>query len=105
MKRDPTPQRNSLFYGWVIVGVPLVTVTPSASMRTAFSVSYVALPKEFGWGRSETAGVMSTALITAALGGLGAGWVADKLGPRQFIPLEAMLLLAGQLTCSRILSL
>lgn len=105
MKRDRTPERTPLFYGWVIVGVSLVTVTLSASMRTAFSVFYVAILKQFGWGRAETAGVMSMALVTAALGGLGAGWVVDKLGPRRFIPLGAVLLSIGLLGCSRIQAL
>ena len=52
------------YYGWVIVGVALVSMAFWFGIRTAFSVFYVALLEDFPWGRGEAAGVQSMALIT-----------------------------------------
>jgi len=97
--------RLPFFYGWVIVGVSLITITLSTSMRSSFSVFYVAILKEFGWGRAETAGAMSLAMVTAAVGGLLAGWLVDRLGPRRFLPIGAVVLALGLVASSQIRSL
>ena len=106
MKREQALQQKvSFFYGWVIAGVSLVTVTLTAPMRSSFSVFYVAILKDFRWSRAESAGVMSIALVTTALGGLLAGWLVDKIGPRRFIPLGALVLSLGLVASSQIQSL
>lgn len=102
MKRVRSVQATPFYYGWVIVAVSLVTVTLSSSMRSSFSVFYVAILRDFGWGRAESAGAMSLAMMTAAVGGLGAGWLVDRLGPRRLIPLGAVLLSLGLLASSSV---
>src|SRR6478672_2588383 len=65
--------RRGIYYGWVIVAVMFVTLFVSNGFRFAFGVYYSAILDETGWGRAETAGVVSAAMIvyacTAALSG------------------------------------
>src|SRR5690349_3221963 len=79
--------RRGIYYGWVIVAVMFVTLFVSLGFRFSFGVYYSAILDETGWGRAETAGVVSAAMIvyacTAALSGylfdrLGAGGVSDQ---------------------------
>ena len=43
------------FYGWVIMGLSALANTLAWSVRSTFALFYVALLREFGWGRGETA--------------------------------------------------
>ena len=49
--------RLPFFYGWVIVAGSLIVLGLTYSVMYSFSVFYVALLEEFGWGRGEAAGV------------------------------------------------
>ena len=50
------------------MGVCLLTLTFGFGLRYSFSVFYVALFEDFGWGRAETAGIYSIhRLVYAAL--------------------------------------
>ena len=52
-----------IYYGWIIVGVALVSMGFWLGIRPSFSVFYVALLEEFPWNRGAAAGVQSMALI------------------------------------------
>jgi len=72
--------RRGIYYGWVIVAVTFVTLFVSTGFRFAFGVYYSAILDETGWGRAETASVVSAAMIVyactacdASLGASGAG--------------------------------
>src|SRR3712207_4787540 len=71
-------RRLPFFYGWVIVGGSLFALGLTYSVMYAFSVFYVALLEEFGWGRGEAAGVYSVFMIVAGIGALGAGALSDR---------------------------
>jgi MFS family permease len=86
-------QIGRLYYGWVIVGVALVSMAFWIGFRTTFSVFYAALLDEFPWGRGESAGVQSMALITYTITAPLVGGLIDRLGPRRII-LPGILLLA-----------
>jgi sugar phosphate permease len=72
------------------------------SVMYSFSVFYVALLEEFGWGRGEAAGVYSVFMILTGVGALGAGALADRFGPGRVIACGAIFLATGLLICSRV---
>ncbi len=93
------------YYGWVIVGVALVSMAFWFGFRITFSVFYVALLEEFQWGRGESAGVQSLALITYTLTAPLVGALIDRYGPRRIIVPGILLLALGLMLCASIKSL
>jgi len=93
------------YYGWVIVGVALVSMAFWFGIRTAFSVFYVALLEDFPWGRGEAAGVQSLTLITYTIMAPLVGWLIDRFGPRRIMVPGIVLLALGLILCSSIKTL
>src|SRR6185503_3761027 len=71
--------RRGIYYGWVIVAVMFVTLFVSNGFRFAFGVYYSAILDETGWGRAETAGVVSAAMIVYACTAALSGYLFDRL--------------------------
>jgi MFS family permease len=72
--------RRGIYYGWVIVAVTFVTLFVSTGFRFAFGVYYSAILDETGWGRAETAGVASVAMIVYACTAALSGYLFDPRG-------------------------
>jgi MFS family permease len=89
--------KTRIFYGWVVVAISFVTIAVGLTMRSSFTVFYVAILREFGWSRASTAGAYSLALITAGLAGLAMGALIDRFGPRTVMPAGATILSLGLL--------
>jgi len=96
---DKTPR---FYYGWVIVGVSFLTLFFSLGTSFSFGVFYVAILKEYGWGRGETAGAFSLALVIHALFAMVTGTLIDRFGPRTLFPIGATFLAMGLAATSRI---
>ena len=94
--------RLPFFYGWFILAGSLVALGLTYSVMYSFSVFYVALLEEFGWGRGEAAGVYSVFTIVAGVGALGAGALCDRFGPGRVIACGGIWLATGLLICSRV---
>ena len=94
MAIDETDSRK-LYFGWVIVGVALVSMAFWLGIRTSFSVFYVALLEDFPWNRGDSAGVQSAALLTYTLLAPLVGGMIDRFGPRRVI-LPGILVLSGR---------
>ena len=86
---------RSFYYGWVIVGLALVSMGFWAGLRSSFAIFYVALLDEFSWSRGGAAGVQSMAYIVYVFLAPVAGWLIDRFGPRRVILPGTMLLAAG----------
>ena len=93
--------RRGIYYGWVIVAVMFVTLFVSLGFRFAFGVYYSAILDETGWGRAETAGVVSAAMIVYACSAALSGYLFDRLGARVLFPIGALCMGAGLILCSR----
>ena len=89
------------FYGWIIVAVLALSMMLAYATRSSFTVFYVAILDEYGWTRADTAGIFSLSLIVYGLGGILAGFLLDKVGPRKLFPIAATLIALGVLWCSR----
>ena len=76
---------RKFYYGWIIVGLGLVSMAFWFGVRSSFSVFYVALLEEFRWTRAEAAGVQSVAMLTYTFVAPVVGGLIDRLGPRRVI--------------------
>ena len=92
--------RRGIYYGWVIVAVMFVTLFISLGFRFAFGVFYSAILDETGWGRAETAGVVSASMIVYACTAALSGYLFDRLGARVLFPIGALCMGAGLMLCS-----
>lgn len=88
------------YYGWIIVGVGLISMAFWFGIRSTFSVFYVALLEEFPWGRGEAAGVQSMVLITYTVMAPLLGGLIDRFGPRRIIVPGIFLLTMGLILCA-----
>jgi len=92
--------RRGVFYGWVVVAVMFVTLFISLGFRFSFGVFYSAILDETGWGRAETAGVVSAAMIVYACTAALSGYLFDRLGARVLFPIGAICMGAGLMLCA-----
>lgn len=83
------------YYGWVVVAVAFVTMGIGVNTRTAFSLLFPEILKEFGWPRAQTAGIFSAGFVSTALYSPLVGVTMDRFGPRIVIPCGALLVAGG----------
>jgi MFS family permease len=95
-------RRAQFYYGWIIVGVALVSMAFWLGIRSSFSVFYVALLEEFHWTRAGSAGVQSMALLIYTLLAPLVGTLIDRFGPRRVVVPGILVLASGLVLCSRI---
>jgi MFS family permease len=82
--------------------VSFLTLFLTVGIRFSFGVFYVAILEEYGWGRGETAGAFSLALVMHALFAMVTGNLIDHFGPRFLFPLGATILALGLAAASRV---
>jgi MFS family permease len=102
---ERTRTKQPFFYGWIIVGLAFLSTGVWTSMRTTFSVLFVALLEEFRWSRAGGAGVQSLAFLVYTVTAPAVGTLIDRFGPRRVILPGIVLLSAGLCLSSRIQSL
>ncbi len=76
-------QRTPFYYGWVVAGAVLMTMTISGAVAAPmFSVFIPRWSDEFGWSRTAISGAFSFGTVAAALAGPLVGRALDKYGGR-----------------------
>ncbi len=108
MQRSPRPDwrtRLPFYYGWVVVGSMFLVQAIGHGPYYSFSVFFVALLEEFGWGRAPAAGAFSLFVVIIGIGGLGTGALVDRFGPNRVVAAGAVLLSAGLAASSRMAEL
>jgi sugar phosphate permease len=93
-------EKKTLFYGWVVVWLAFFTMLVAYSLRYNFSVFYVAILEDFGWGRGETAAGFSVNLVVYAFSCPVAGHLNDCFVVRKVVPAGALLLGLTLAACS-----
>ena len=86
----------------MIVAVSFFTLLMAVGIRNSFGIFYIAVLDEYGWGRAETAGVFSLAMLVHALFCPVTGTLIDRFGPRKLFPVGAIFLTVGLIAASRI---
>src|SRR6202166_5156321 len=95
--KDVSPDRLPFFYGWIIVGVPFVTMAIGVNARTAFSLFFPPIIDEFGWERGVTAGAFSFGFVVSGAVSPLIGRLMDRAGPRAVMELGVALMAGGLL--------
>ena len=93
------------YYGWVIVGLAMISMSFWFGVRTTFSVFFVALIDHFQWSRAEAAGAQSIAMLVYMIMAPIIGTLVDRIGPRKTILPGIFLTGLGFLLCTQIESL
>ena len=102
MEQELSPPRTRFFYGWVIVGLAMVSMSFWFGVRTTFSVFFVALIDHFHWSRAEAAGAQSIAMLVYMVMAPIIGVLVERIGPRKTILPGIFLSGLGFLLCSQI---
>ena len=85
-------KRPTIFYGWVIVGIAITSMTLIYGTRHSFSVFFPPILGEFGWGRGSTALMLSLNLLIYGFVAPVAGSLGDRWKPRRVIPIGITIL-------------
>jgi sugar phosphate permease len=93
-------RRVSLFYGWVIVGVCVVSMVLIYGIRHSFSVFFSPILEEFSWSRGNISLMFSLNIFIYGLLAPVAGIFADRWRARRVMPLGVMILALATAGCS-----
>ncbi len=98
-------EKRRFYYGWVIVGLAMVSMAFWFGIRTTFSVFFVALIDQFRWGRAEAAAAQSIAMVVYMIMAPIIGTLVDWVGPRKVILPGVILTALGFFLCTQIQTL
>jgi MFS family permease len=101
MEQVPSPLQRRFYYGWVIVGLSMISMSFWFGIRTTFSVFFVALIDHFHWGRAEAAGAYSITMLSYMIMAPIVGTLVDRIGPRKVILPGIVLTGLGLLLCTQ----
>jgi MFS family permease len=87
---------KKVFYGWVIVGVGVVTQFFQGIANQGFGTYLGPLQSQFGWSKAVLAGPRSVTQVENSILGPIEGWLVDRFGPR-FVVLAGTFVMGGGL--------
>ena len=102
MGANSSPTRPRIYYGWVIVGLGILSMAYWFGLRTTFSVFFVALIDQFHWGRADAAAALSIAMVAYMVMAPVVGILVDRIGPRRVMLPGIALTGVGLLLCTQI---
>ncbi|HXH23095.1 MAG TPA: MFS transporter [Dehalococcoidia bacterium] len=86
MRRSDAATRKPVFLGWGVVAVAaLASFTEVSFFNPVLGVFMPALTEDFGWGRTEVSGAMTTGSLLGALLSPWFGPLIDRYGGRRFV--------------------
>ena len=74
-------RRPLFFYGWIIVGITVISLMLIYGIRHSFSVFFPVILAEFGWSRGDTAFMLSLNLLVYGFFAPIAGSLGDRWKP------------------------
>jgi MFS family permease len=93
-------KRIHFFYGWVVVGITVVSVTLIYGIRHSFSVFFPSILDEFGWGRGSTAIMFSLNILIYGFLAPVAGSLGDRWKPSRVMPIGITFLGLTTASCA-----
>jgi sugar phosphate permease len=85
--------RSSLYYGWIVVGVTVLTLIVSAGIRSSPGVMIIPLEADTGWSRDTLSLGASIGLLLFGLAGPLAGTLIDRYGPKRIMLVGLLLMI------------
>jgi MFS family permease len=86
VNRPDAPTRKPVFLGWSVVAVAaLASFTEVSFFNPVLGVFMPALTEDFGWGRTEVSGAMTTGSLLGAVLAPWFGPLIDKHGGKRFV--------------------
>ena len=97
----PPPDKNRLFYGWVIVIAFFVICFVLYGVQFSFGVFFKSIESEFLITRAATSSILSVYMVLVGISAFISGWAVDRFGPRKVLFLMGLftglsLILTGQ---------
>src|SRR4030095_6892468 len=105
MSSNPLWDKRQSRYGWVVVAVSATVNSLAWSVRSTFSVFYVALLGEFAWRRGEAAVGYSFSWLLLLVFSPLAGLLYDRWGAQLLVPAGGLLLGAALVLTGRVTTL
>ncbi len=90
---------STIYYGWIIVGVAMVSSLVVFGIRSAPSVFVKPLEAEFGWSRTEISMAFAVGLLCTGIAAPFGGALMDRYGPRRVLTCS-LILIGGSILCS-----
>jgi MFS family permease len=97
--------RTRYFYGYNIVAAGFIIQAVCVGAMFTYGVFFKEFQAEFGWSRAAISGAASLAFLMMGLGGVIAGKMNDRIGPKVIIVASGILLGIGYLLMSRLQAL
>jgi MFS family permease len=91
--------RRQIHYGWVVVGVTLLTMVVTAAAMGSLGVLIVPLEREFGWDTEQISSALALRLMMFGLFGPFAAAFMNRFGVR-VVMLSAVILISAGLLAS-----
>jgi len=82
LKSNVYQESEISYYGWVVVGMGLLTNLVAFGIAYSFGVFLKPMASDFGWSRSVTSGAFATYAILHNLLAVIAGKLCDRFGPK-----------------------
>ena len=91
--QEGAPQRQRIFYGWVIVAT-MFAVNFSTMCTGTLNYGLFVLPmqRELALSRATFGWMQTTRRLSTGVLSIAVGWLIDRYGPRVYIPISALLI-------------
>ena len=89
-----------VFYGWVIVGIGIISLTLVYGIRHSFSIFFPPILDEFGWSRGSTAIMFSLNVLIYGFTAPVAGSLGDRWKPRRVMLIGTAILGLTTASCA-----
>ncbi len=90
--------RRNVLYGWIIVGVTLLTTVVTAAAMSTPGVLIVPLEREFGWTDAQISSALAIRLMLFGLFGPFAAAFMNRYGVRAVMVSAVVIISAGFIT-------
>src|SRR5271163_1076669 len=87
--------RRNVYYGWVVVGVTLLTTVVTAAAMSTPGVLIVPLEQEFGWTDAQISAALAIRLMLFGLFGPFAAAFMNRYGIRAVVLSAVILICVG----------
>jgi MFS family permease len=88
---ENAPAASSIYYGWIMVAACFLVIALISPLISSFSIFQVPILSEFNWSRGSIAIALAIHLVLSGIASPFAGGLIDRFGPRQVMPVGAIL--------------